>query len=58
MIDAGHGARTRAIGRRGSREKDITLNIARRLKKLIDAEPNMRAMLTRDGVTSCRSARG
>ena len=37
------------IGRRGSREKDITLSIARRLKKLIDAEPNMRALLTRDG---------
>jgi N-acetylmuramoyl-L-alanine amidase len=49
-IDAGHGGEDPgAIGRRGSREKDITLNIARRLKKLIDAEPNMRAMLTRDG---------
>jgi len=38
-----------AIGRRGSREKDVTLSIARRLKKLIDGEPNMRALLTRDG---------
>jgi N-acetylmuramoyl-L-alanine amidase len=50
VIDAGHGGEDPgAIGRRGSREKDVTLNIARRLKKLIDAEPNMRALLTRDG---------
>jgi len=49
-IDAGHGGEDPgAIGRRGSREKDITLMIARRLKALIDAEPNMRALLTRDG---------
>ena len=50
VIDPGHGGEDPgAIGRRGSREKDITLNIARRLKTLIDAEPNMRALLTRDG---------
>jgi N-acetylmuramoyl-L-alanine amidase len=50
VIDAGHGGEDPgAIGRRGSREKDITLTIARRLKTLIDAEPNMRALLTRDG---------
>jgi N-acetylmuramoyl-L-alanine amidase len=50
VIDPGHGGEDPgAIGRRGSREKDITLNIARRLKKLIDGEPNMRALLTRDG---------
>jgi N-acetylmuramoyl-L-alanine amidase len=50
VIDAGHGGEDPgAIGRRGSREKDVTLNIARRLKKLVDAEPNMRALLTRDG---------
>ena len=50
VIDAGHGGEDPgAIGRRGSREKDVTLNIAWRLKKLIDAEPNMRALLTRDG---------
>ena len=46
-----------AIGRRGSREKDITLSIARRLKALIDDEPNMRALLTRDGDYFLRSAR-
>ena len=50
VIDAGHGGEDPgAIGRRGSREKDITLTIAKRLKTLIDAEPNMRALLTRDG---------
>ena len=50
VIDPGHGGEDPgAIGRRGSREKDVTLSIARRLKKLIDAEPNMRALLTRDG---------
>ena len=50
VIDPGHGGEDPgAIGRRGSREKDITLMIGRRLKALIDAEPNMRALLTRDG---------
>jgi N-acetylmuramoyl-L-alanine amidase len=50
VIDPGHGGEDPgAVGRRGSREKDITLNIGRRLKALVDAEPNMRAMLTRDG---------
>lgn len=50
VIDAGHGGEDPgAIGRHGSREKDVTLSIARRLKALVDAEPNMRALLTRDG---------
>jgi N-acetylmuramoyl-L-alanine amidase len=50
VIDAGHGGEDPgARGRRGSHEKDITLLIARRLKGLIDAEPEMRALLTRDG---------
>ena len=50
VIDAGHGGEDPgAIGRRGTREKDITLTIARRLKTLVDAEPNMRALLTRNG---------
>ena len=50
VIDAGHGGEDPgAIGRRGSREKDVTLAIARKLKALVDNEPNMRAMLTRDG---------
>jgi N-acetylmuramoyl-L-alanine amidase len=50
VIDPGHGGEDPgALGRHGSREKDVTLTIARRLKALIDAEPNMRALLTRDG---------
>ena len=50
VIDAGHGGEDPgARGRRGSHEKDITLMIARRLKGLIDAEPGMRTVLTRDG---------
>ena len=49
VIDAGHGGEDPgALGRLGSREKDVTLTIAKRLKALVDAEPNMRALLTRD----------
>lgn len=48
-LDPGHGGEDPgAIGPAGTREKDIVLSIARRLKKLIDAQPNMRAYLTRD----------
>jgi hypothetical protein len=36
-------------GRHGTFEKEVTLAIARKLKAQIDAEPNMRAVLTRDG---------
>ena len=50
VIDAGHGGEDPgATGRRGSREKHITLVISKKLKAIIDAEPNMRAVLTRDG---------
>lgn len=49
-IDPGHGGEDPgAIGKRGTQEKDVTLAVARRLASLISAEPNMRAMLTRDG---------
>lgn len=49
-IDPGHGGEDPgARGANGSREKDITLKIARKLKQKIDAEPNMRGLLTRDG---------
>lgn len=49
VIDPGHGGEDPgARGRHGSREKDITLTIGKRLKALIDAEPDMRAVLTRD----------
>lgn len=49
-IDAGHGGEDPgASGATGSREKDITLMIAKKLKQQIDNEPNMRGVLTRDG---------
>ncbi len=49
-IDAGHGGEDPgAIGKAGTREKDITLAVARRLADRINAEPGMRAVLTRNG---------
>ena len=49
-VDAGHGGEDPgARGRHGTREKDVTLAIAKRLKAAIDREPNMRAVLVRDG---------
>lgn len=48
-IDAGHGGEDPgAIGPMGTQEKDVTLAIARRLRDLINAEPGMRAVMTRD----------
>ncbi|ABF07412.1 N-acetylmuramoyl-L-alanine amidase [Cupriavidus metallidurans] len=48
-IDPGHGGEDPgAIGAAGSREKDVVLQIATRLRAKIDAQPNMRAMMTRD----------
>ncbi|HKS58486.1 MAG TPA: N-acetylmuramoyl-L-alanine amidase [Steroidobacteraceae bacterium] len=48
-IDAGHGGvDPGSIGKAGTREKNVTLAIARRLKERIDKEPGMRAVLTRD----------
>ena len=50
VIDAGHGGEDPgARGAKGSYEKHVTLAIAKRLKQLVDAEPHMRAVLTRDG---------
>lgn len=49
-LDPGHGGEDPgAIGRGGTREKDVVLQIARRLKARIDRQPGMRAYLTRDG---------
>jgi len=49
-IDAGHGGEDPgARGRHGSREKNVTLAIARKVKTLIDDTPNMRGVLIRDG---------
>src|SRR5262249_58363552 len=48
-VDAGHGGQDPgAIGHGGTREKDVTLAIARALAERIDAQPGMRAILTRD----------
>lgn len=50
-IDAGHGGEDPgALGRRyRTREKDVTLAIARDLAKLVTQTPGMRAVLIRDG---------
>ena len=48
-IDPGHGGEDPgAIGPSGLREKDVVLAIALQLRERINAEPGMRAMLTRD----------
>ena len=49
-LDPGHGGEDPgASGKNGSREKDIVLAIAKRLKGKLEEFPNMRVMLTRDG---------
>jgi N-acetylmuramoyl-L-alanine amidase len=49
-IDAGHGGEDPgARGRHGSKEKNVTLAIARKVKALVDDTPNMRGVLIRDG---------
>jgi N-acetylmuramoyl-L-alanine amidase len=49
-IDAGHGGEDPgAHGRHGSLEKNVTLAIARMVNELINKEPNMRGVLTRNG---------
>ena len=48
-LDPGHGGEDPgAVGQGGSHEKDVVLEIAKRLRRKLDAEPNMRVMLTRD----------
>ncbi|HWP20679.1 MAG TPA: N-acetylmuramoyl-L-alanine amidase [Burkholderiaceae bacterium] len=48
-LDPGHGGEDPgAIGPSGLKEKDVVLQIARKLRDRINAEPNMRAMMTRD----------
>lgn len=49
MIDPGHGGEDPgAIGKYKTREKDIVLQIARRLKILINREPKMKVYMTRN----------
>jgi N-acetylmuramoyl-L-alanine amidase len=48
-LDPGHGGEDPgAIGPSGLREKDVVLQIALQLRDRLNAQPNMRAMLTRD----------
>lgn len=48
-IDPGHGGEDPgAIGGGGTYEKHIALDVAKKLRAKIDAQPNMRAMMTRD----------
>lgn len=48
-VDPGHGGEDPgAIGSGGTYEKHIALDIAKRLRAKIDAQPNMRSMMTRD----------
>jgi N-acetylmuramoyl-L-alanine amidase len=50
VIDAGHGGKDPgAHGPLGTREKHVTLSIARQLKAFIDRDPHMKAVLTRRG---------
>lgn len=49
-IDAGHGGQDPgAIGPGGSREKNITLSIANKLKALLNADPMFEGVMTRNG---------
>lgn len=49
MLDPGHGGEDPgAIGKYKTREKDIVLNIARRLSMLIKKQPNMHVYMTRN----------
>lgn len=49
-LDPGHGGEDPgAVGKAGTREKDIVLAIAKRLKFKLEQLPNVRVMLTRDG---------
>ncbi|WP_229414215.1 N-acetylmuramoyl-L-alanine amidase [Zemynaea arenosa] len=49
-LDPGHGGEDPgASGRRGTREKDVVLAVAKRLKDKLENVPNVRVMLTRDG---------
>ena len=49
-VDAGHGGvDPGASGRKGTREKDIVLSVAKLLAARINQQPGMKAVLTRDG---------
>ena len=48
-IDPGHGGEdSGALGYNNSKEKDVVLSIARRLKRIVESQPNMRVLMTRN----------
>ncbi len=50
VLDPGHGGEDPgAIGRRGTREKDVVLTIAKKLKSKFEDSTNFRIAMTRDG---------
>lgn len=50
VIDPGHGGRSRgAAGPRGSKEKDVVLDIAMRLERLLNDKRGYKVLLTRKG---------
>lgn len=50
VIDAGHGGKDPgAIGRRGTKEKDIVLDIAKRLARMLREKSDVNVVLTRKG---------
>jgi N-acetylmuramoyl-L-alanine amidase len=49
VIDPGHGGKDPgARGQRGTEEKDITLNVALKLRDLLSKQPGIRVLMTRD----------
>lgn len=49
VLDPGHGGRDPgALGPEGTREKDVTLQVGLRLKKLLEKELGLRVVLTRE----------
>jgi N-acetylmuramoyl-L-alanine amidase len=49
-LDPGHGGRDPgAIGKKGTREKDVALSVGKKMKTMINRTPGYRAILTRDG---------
>ncbi|MBD2783219.1 N-acetylmuramoyl-L-alanine amidase AmiB [Xenorhabdus sp. DI] len=49
-IDAGHGGQDPgAIGQRGLKEKNVTINVARKLEALLRNDPMFKPVLTRNG---------
>lgn len=49
VLDPGHGGEDPgAIGANGSREKDVTLAIGRKLRQVLEKQANVRVVMTRD----------